>query len=337
MHDFHSLSITRGLDITGYYQFEAIFLPICRFLQSLGVDFQFDTKITDTVIFPSDGRQTVSRLDVIQNGYASQKHLRPHDIVIITLGSTVSESAIGTNSLAPVRLPIGAKEEPDQNWSLWFGLSSKSDKFGNPYNFSSCQSESILESFTITTQDTAFFRYLNSLARSSPKDGVFISLRESPWRLNVCVPIQPVFPQQPEDVHVLWGFALFPQCKGKYMKRAMTKCSGEEIMVELLRHLNLPPDLHIRRTVTIPRVMPRMSSFLLSRSLRDRPNIIPQDTTNIGLVGQFVDIPHHSCVDMSYSVRTAQVAVSQLMGVDLLQVERKKFSSPVILKFMFWK
>lgn len=325
------------LDITGYYQYESVFLPICRFLQNLGVDFQFGTKVTDIVIFSSNGCQTVSRLDVIQRGLELQIHLCRQDIVIMTVGSTISGSVTGTNSLPPVWQPIGTEGQLDQNWLLWLELDSRNGKFGNPYNFCTRLSESICESFTITTQDTAFFNYLNSLSRSSSRDGVFISLRESPWRLNVCVPIQPVFPQQPDDVHVLWGFASFPRCKGKYVKKAMPKCSGAEILVELLGQLNVPSELHIRHTITIPRVMPRMSSFLLARSLHDRPDIIPRDTTNIGLVGQFVDIPQYSCVDPSYSVRSAQVAVSRLMGVDFQQVERRRYSSVVLLNLLFRK
>lgn len=117
----------------------------------------------------------------------------------------------------------------------------------------------------------------------------------------------------------------------------MLDCSGAEIMIELLRHLDIPPEVLIRRTVTIPRVMPRMSSILLARSSRDRPEIIPQNTCNIGLIGQFVDIPRYSCADMSYGVRTAQIAVSQLMGVDIQQEERWNLLMPTLLKLLFWE
>jgi oleate hydratase len=163
-----------------------------------------------------------------------------------------------------------------------------------------------------------------------------MSLPESHWRLNICIPAQPVFPRQPYIVRVLWGFALFPWSKGNYIEKPMLECSGAEVMTELLRHLNILPELLIRRTVTIPRVMPRMCSILLARSSRDRPEIIPQNTSNIGLIGQFVDIPRYSCADMSYGVRTAQMVVSQLMGVDI-QEERHKLPKLNLLKLLFWK
>jgi oleate hydratase len=331
------LGILSCLDITGYYQYEYIFLPMYRFLYSLGVDFQFDTKVADIATIPHKDHQTISQLDLIQRGFATQKQLGPNDIVIMTLGSTVSGSAKGTNDHQPNWHPIETGEELDENWSLWLELGTRHHKFGNPYNFCTRQSESMMESFTITTEDLAFFQQISGLSHSTVSAGAFISLPESHWRLNICIPAQPVFPQQPYNVRVLWGFALFPWSKGNYVKKSMLDCSGAEVMIELLMHLDIPPEVLIRRTVTIPRVMPRMSSILLARSSRDRPEIIPQNTCNIGLIGQFVDIPRYSCADMSYGVRAAQIAVSRLMGVDIQPKEGRKLLMPTLLRSLFWK
>lgn len=330
------------LDITGYYQYEYIFTPIYRFLDGLGVDFQFDTKVADIATIPNNDHQTISQLDLVQRGFVIRKQLGRHDIVIMTLGSTVSGSATGTNDhrpiWRPIWRPIEADDELDENWSLWLELGNRHRKFGNPYNFCTRQSESMMESFTTTTEDLAFFDRLTSLSDSMDGAGAFISLPESQWRMNICIPAQPVFSRQPYTVRVLWGFALFPWSKGNYVKKPMLECSGAEVFAELLRHLDIPPELLIRRTVTIPRVMPRMSSILLARSLRDRPEIIPPNTCNIGLIGQFVDIPRHSCADMSYGVCAAQMVVSQLMGLDMHQVERRS-TLPIstLLKILFWR
>ena len=255
----------------------------------------------------------------------------------MTLGSTVSGSAIGTNDHQPSWQPIEADEELDENWSLWLELGTRNRKFGNPYNFCTRQTESMIESFTITTEDIAFFERLSSLSHSPVGAGAFISLPESEWRLNICIPAQPVFSQQPYTVRVLWGFALFPWSKGNYVKKPMLDCSGAEVMTELLRHLDIPPELLLRRTLTIPRVMPRMSGALLPRSLRDRPEIIPQNTSNIGLIGQFVQMPRYSCIDMSYGVSAAEMAVSQLMGLDVQEVKRRPLPLATLLKILIWK
>jgi oleate hydratase len=131
--------------------------------------------------------------------------------------------------------------------------------------------------------------------------GTFISLKESPWKLSCCIPTQPVFSQQPMNMSVFWGFALFPKRPGSYVKKPMYDCSEAEITTEVLGHLHFSsPPLH---TITIARVMPRMTAMLLIRSLSlsDRASVIPPNTSNLGLVGQFVEIPHYSCVDTSYT------------------------------------
>jgi oleate hydratase len=72
-------------------------------------------------------------------------------------------------------------------------------------------------------------------------------------------------------VRILWGFALFPESKGNYVKKSMLHCLGAEIMSELLQHVDFLSELLVRYTVLIPRVMPRMSSLLVGRSPDDRP------------------------------------------------------------------
>jgi oleate hydratase len=193
LSEFHSLAILSCLDITGYYQHESIYLPIYFYLRSLDVDFRFDIKVRGIETTPDSGNHTISRLDLIQHGFEIRQDIGPYDIVIATLGSTVSGCATGTHEHPPVLQSIEPAEQLDENWSLWLELRSRHSKFGNPYNFCTRQSELILESFTITTEDPAFFKHLSSLSRFSPASGTFIILRESRWKLNLCLPTQPVF------------------------------------------------------------------------------------------------------------------------------------------------
>ncbi|KAJ5105299.1 hypothetical protein NUU61_002646 [Penicillium alfredii] len=333
LREFHTLSIITCLDITGYYQFESIFLPLYVYLQSLGVDFHFDTTVTDILTSGENNNKAVSQLNLIQNGFPVQQKIGQHDIVIISIGSTISGATRGTNNSPPDGQSIEPNDKLDENWSLWLEIGTKSHAFGNPYNFCTRQAESTLQSFTITTADLTLFDHLQSISHSN-QAGAFITLPESPWRLNLCIPWQPVFDQQPSDIRVLWGSALEPRRKGKFVKKPMTDCSGMEVTIELLGHLNYPSLVH--HTITIPRVMPRMSAGLLARSSNDRPGVIPQETCNLGLIGPFVEIPRYSCVDVSYGVRTAQLAVSQLMGLHRQRDESKKPLIFDILRVLFW-
>ncbi|KAL4912802.1 oleate hydratase [Aspergillus aurantiobrunneus] len=330
LQEFHGLTILSCLDITGRFQFESTFLPIYHFLRSLQVDFRFDSKVKEigTAIRNGggngDGKRkggapTVTWLDLVEKGLDVRQPIGPDDIVLFALGSTVSGSATGTDDRAPFRKSMQASEALDENWSLWLELAGKHPCFGDPYNFCTRQCESMLESFTVTTEDVEVYEQLCALSGNSAQAGAFIALQESPWRMNLCLPTQPVFAEQPRNVRVFWGFANFPMSEGKYVAKAMVRCSGAEIMHELVKHLKLDEQHLVRRTVTVPRVMPRMSAILLPRAVGDRPGIVPEGVSNVGLVGQFCEIPQHSCVDMSYSVRTAQRAVSQLTGLGIEQ------------------
>ena len=176
----------------------------------------------------------------------------------------------------------------------------------------------MLESFTVTTQDIEFFDHLNTVSQCTSQAGAIILLKESSWGLNICLPVQPVFPQQAQDVRVLWGFALFPETEGDHVKKHMLSCSGEQIMSEILYHLDIDSEMAtdvLEHSITIPRAMPRMSSIFLSRSLEDRACIIPKSVSNLGIAGSFVETPWRSSVDTSYGVHAARIAVSRLMGL----------------------
>ncbi|CAG8875856.1 unnamed protein product [Penicillium nalgiovense] len=319
LSSFRSLSISSCLDITGHYQYESVHLPIYFFLQSQGVDFQFGTKIRNIETTLNQNQYAITQLSLSRHGLDFQKQLGPSDIVLATLGSTVSGCAIGTNDQPPPWHSIEASDHLDANWSLWLEVGNKYQGLGNPYKFCTRKSESILESFTVTTEDMEFFDHLESLSQCPCQAGAMIIMKDSSWGLSICLPVQPVFPQQPQDVRVLWGFALLPEIEGDHVKKSMLSCSGAEVMSEILYHLDLPRDMAmeaLQRSIVIPRAMPRMSSILLTRSLEDRACITPKSISNVGLVGSFVEVAGRSCVDVSYSVHAARIAVSHLMGLE---------------------
>lgn len=336
LREFHYLNILTCLDITGYYQDESVYLPIYLYLRNLGVDFRFDTKVKDIDTTVRDGRKKISRLNLLENGHHIAMDMGAHDIVILMLGSTVSGSSTGTCDYPPPTRSIEPNDEYDENWTIWLELSAHDHEFGNPYNFCTRVDDTTLASFTVTTADPYFWKFLASIATPA-EAGTYILLPKSNWELRLCIPTQPVFSQQTEDIHVIWGFALFPKVSGNYVQKPMEACSGAEVLTELLEHLNYHSTVH--HTITIPRLMPRMSSPLLIRSMADRPEVIPSKTSNFALVGQFVEIPWYSCVDISYGIRTAQIATSQLMGIPFPEDKRDRMGSTIssLLRILFSK
>ncbi len=331
------MNILNGLDITGYYQYEMLYLPMYFFLQSRGVDIRFGTGIKNIDIGQnSNNQRIINGLHLIHDGVESHKSLGNGDIVLVNLGSTISGSAIGTNDIPPVWQSMNADDALDENWSAWLDLGNKHRDFGDPYNFCTRESESMLESFTITTEDLGFFDNLRASSRCTSEAGAFIFLKDSHWKMSLCIPSQPVFPQQPQNVRVLWGLAHSPEYEGNYVNKPMLHCAGTDIMDELLAHLGLHYQAPLSRTVTIPRAMPRMSAMLLTRDPNDRPRVIPRAFANVGLVGHFAEVPKHTCVDVSYGILTARMAVFGLMGSQA-HVEPLTSMVSTLHKVMFWR
>ncbi|KAL2858809.1 oleate hydratase, partial [Aspergillus pseudodeflectus] len=122
LRDFHGLKILSCLDITGRYQFESTFIPIYHFLRSLEVDFRFDAKVKDIVTSVRNGQRVVRSINLVENGFELCQVIGKDDIVIATLGSTVSGSTTGNNDNPPFRASMQPNEALDENWSLWLEL-----------------------------------------------------------------------------------------------------------------------------------------------------------------------------------------------------------------------
>jgi oleate hydratase len=206
---------------------------------------------------------------------------------------------------------LDAEDNLDGNWSLWLGISPS---FGDPYNFCTRVSESRLEAFTITVNGVETFNHFKNLAQIDSNSSGVILLRHSNWLLNLYIPHQPLIPHQPDGVKILWGFGSIPNCEGNFVRKSMLRCSGQEIMIETLQHLDLPLESILPNVTTIPRIMPRLTAPLLSRACRDRPKITSQSTANLAVIGQFVEISGRTCATMDYSVRGAKEAVSSVVS-----------------------
>ena len=48
---------------------------------------------------------------------------------------------------------------------------------------------------------------------------------------------QPEVLSQPPGTSVWWGYGLYPEREGNFVKKPMDQCTGEEILAEVLRHL----------------------------------------------------------------------------------------------------
>lgn len=89
--DFRSLNTFAMLDRCRYRPYEDIIGPMTRFLQNQGVDFRFNSKVTDVTVDPGHDYGSVSGFKFTQNGSESIVSVSPRDIVIISPGSVMYE------------------------------------------------------------------------------------------------------------------------------------------------------------------------------------------------------------------------------------------------------
>jgi len=248
-------------------------------------------------------------------------HIQNHDLVFLTLGSMTSCSSLGTNTTAPKPLPTvdESLRSSDGTWQLWSSLANPEvnpyfSQFGNPFNFDSRVNESNWLSFTVTLKNEDFLNRLEAWTGNAAGTGALVTFKDSAWLMSIVVPHQPHFLKQEPGTQVFWGYGLSCQKVGNFVKKTMASATGQDILTELIHHLNFPLEPTMSTSLTVPCMMPYITSQFLTRKVNDRPKVVPDGSTNLALLGQYVEIERDTVFTVEYSVRGAQIAVSELMG-----------------------
>ena len=257
----------------------------------------------------------VERIICDREGRAEEIKIGSKDKVIVTLGSMTEASSLGSMDSAPAFL----KGKPEgASWDLWEKIAADRPQFGHPINFTDLLEESKWVSFTTTLRDPAFFRLIGDLTGNVPGEGGLITFPESSWLASIVLPHQPHFIGQPADVDVFWGYGLSVDKLGDFVKQPMSGCSGREIMTEIMGHLRIDADSKkiLETSTCIPCMMPFITSQFLRRAKGDRPQVVPEGSKNLAFVGQFCEIPDDVVFTVEYSIRSAQMAVYSLLGLN---------------------
>ncbi len=237
------------------------------------------------------------------------------DFVFITLGSKVADSRTGGMKKAPGL----ATDKQDGAWTLWEGMARQAPDLGNPGAFSADVDRTRWAVFTVTTRGPLLAERIRKYSRVKVQGQQHIlSCVDSNWGLGLHVPFQPHFRNQPPDTTVMFGYGLHGNTQGNYVKKAMTEATGEELLTELVCHLGFAEDLEKIKEVTtsVPTTLPYATSQFSPRRIADRPLVVPKGSTNLALLGQFVEIPDDCVFLVDYSTRSAQIGVYRLLNVD---------------------
>ena len=310
--EFTRIETLAGVKRTVYNQYDSLVCPLVAWLTAQGVQFQYDSTVSDIALQDRAGQLTVTALTVRHAGVDTRVVVNPDDLVVFQNASMTDASSVGTMTAAPAH----RTKADSGGWTLWERLSEGRPAFGNPAAFNSSIPESNWASFTVTLRDTVFFDRMEALSGNVAGTGGLVTFRDSNWLMSVVLAHQPHFAHQPADTQVFWGYALHPDRIGDFVAKAMSDCTGAEILQELCGHLNFDLATTFAAANCIPCRMPYITSMFMPRAPGDRPQPIPATSHNLAFVSQFVEIPEDTVFTVEFSVRVAQMAVYQFFKLD---------------------
>lgn len=316
LHDMSALVFPK------YNQYDSFVRPLVAHLQKAGVKVQFGTRSYDLDMSADGDARTVTGIKVKVDGKDKTIAVGPHDLVFALTGSMTEGTAYGDMNTAPV-LERGRHDPGDESdWALWKNLAKKSPIFGKPDKFYGDIDKSMWESVTLTCKPSPLIDKLKELSVNDPYSGRtvtggIITFTDSNWVLSFTCNRQPHFPDQPDDVLVLWVYALLMDKDGNYIKKPMPACTGREIITELCYHLGIEGqvDAVVANTKARLALMPYITAMFMPRAAGDRPHVVPAGCTNLALMGQFVETSNDIIFTMDSSIRTARVGVYTLLGL----------------------
>jgi len=316
IQSFPSIDTLENIESSPYNQYEFLVLPIIDWLVGQGVTFVLNTQVTDVNIARDDKGDT--RVSLIRHrrvdGDTVDVPVRERDYVFITLGSMVAGSCAGSMNAAPVL----KDSEKNFSWNLWERIAKGRPEFGVPSVFNTHIDKSRWTSFTVTFRSPIFFELIEKFVHKKVTAYGGVNLIDSNWFMSIVLSYKPYFLNQPDGVDLCWGYGLSSEKAGNVIKKKMSECTGEEILTELVHHLGFEEHLEtiLKTSTCIPCTTPYVTSQFLPRKKGDRPAVRPKGSLNFAFLGQYCEIPDDVVFTVEYSVRSAQIAVYSLLGLN---------------------
>lgn len=322
IHHIGGLPDFTALRFTKYNQYESMILPMVKYLENAGVVFHYNTKVVNVEFDVTSNRKQATRIEIETEGETRFVDLTEDDLVFITNGGCVENSAMGSqNTPAPYNPEI----KPGGGWDMWRRIAAQSPDFGNPDKF--CYDSELCNwmSATVETLDQRIIPYITNICKRDPFTGKvvtggIVSVKDSSWLLSWTINRQPQFRSQPKDHCLVWVYALFNDRPGDYVKKPMRDCTGKEICMEWLYHIGVPEneieELAENSANTVPVMMPYIDAFFMPRNDTDRPKVVPDGAVNFAFIGQFAETARDTIFTTEYSMRTGMEAVYTLLNVD---------------------
>ena len=186
IHHIAGLPDFSALKFTKYNQYESLILPMQKYLEHAGVDFQFNTEVTNVVFEFKEHKKIASAIECKVKGVEKGILLTENDLVFVTNGSCTEGTIYGDQNHAPNG---DAEVRTSGCWNLWKNIARQDPSFGHPEKFCSDISKTNWESATITTLDDKIIPYITKICKRDPKSGKvvtggIVSCQDSKWLMS---------------------------------------------------------------------------------------------------------------------------------------------------------
>ncbi len=235
IHHVGSLADMSALKFTKYNQYESLITPLVRHLESHGVKFHFDTRVTNVLFDGDTSRKVATKIEMTRGGRKGEIKLSPNDLVFITNGSITESSTYGDNDTpAPIPHELGG------SWDLWKNIAAQDSEFGHPEKFcENIPAANWVMSATITLTDDRVVPFIEKICKKNPYSGSIVSsgpvtIKDSNWLYGFSISRQPHFRAQKPNEIIVWTYGLLSDTPGNYVKKKITECTGEELCAEWL-------------------------------------------------------------------------------------------------------
>lgn len=122
IHHIAGLPDFSALKFTKYNQYESLILPMQKYLEEAGVDFQFNTEVTNVIFDIKDDKKVATAIECKVKGVEQGIVLTENDLVFVTNGSCTEGTVYGDQNHAPNG---DAEVRTSGRWSLWKILQDK--------------------------------------------------------------------------------------------------------------------------------------------------------------------------------------------------------------------
>lgn len=335
IYEFTQIEHLVGVNRTRYNQQTSIMMPLIEYLKSQGCKFILNTRVLDWQFkdTPMQDEITVTGLEMEDVNNGKHKHVNIDDdtAVFFTNGSITDSSTLGDfNTAVSENMDYGAAS------SLWKKATEHFYNLGNPDKFFANRNASEWVSYNITTNNHLLINEITRITTQVPGNALnsFIStepitpLGQKDVNTSIVVHHQPHFVNQKPNETLIWGYFLYPRRRGEFINKQYIKMTGKEMLEELLGQLSKvdPGPINIitkkqeilDSTVNcIPVYMPYASAVFNNRAKSDRPEIIPEHSTNLAFTGEFVEQPFQMVFTEESAVRSGEIAAYYFAGVPM--------------------